>query len=166
MIELAGETVVIIVDGASKGNPGPSAIAVALWVRGPNKDPGRAPDETVSKLIGRATNNVAEHRAIQEGLDLAWKRRAVRVYLFSDSQVAVEHINGDAEVKAAHLQELAETTRKMIEQDAWTVEIVWLPRELTGRADGLADQAFADAPQRETSLLEQVGGRGEEPREQ
>ena len=46
----------VYIDGASKGNPGPSGIGVILCKQG-------KPVETISRYIGLATNNVAEYNA-------------------------------------------------------------------------------------------------------
>jgi len=53
------------VDGSSRGNPGESAIGVLV-----TDDKGQVLEQ-VSKLIGRATNNVAEYKALLEGIRLA-----------------------------------------------------------------------------------------------
>lgn len=156
-----GVTVVILADGSSHGNPGPSAVGAALWFRGKGKSAGRPPDEVVAEKIGIATSNQAEHIAIQFGLELAWQHGAEEVYLFSDSQLAVNHVNETWAVNDLALQALVETTQKMMKQENWKITVAWVPRELTGRADKLADAALEEPASREGSLLEQCRAREE-----
>ena len=65
------ERLVVHVDGGARGNPGPAAIAAVLA----DAD-GTILDER-SETIGRATNNVAEYRAVLLGIERArapWAR--------------------------------------------------------------------------------------------
>ena len=59
-------------DGGSRGNPGPAAAAAVAT----------APDGTAlgerAEFIGEATNNVAEYRAIQLGIELGARARRLR----------------------------------------------------------------------------------------
>ena len=71
--------VCVFTDGASSGNPGPSGIGV--WLRYGDHE------KEISKFIGRATNNIAELKAIQAGLS-ALKNRNIPVRLFTDSSYA------------------------------------------------------------------------------
>ena len=59
------ERLVVHVDGGARGNPGPAAIAAVLA----DAD-GTILDER-SETIGRATNNVAEYRAVLLGIERA-----------------------------------------------------------------------------------------------
>ena len=53
--------VVVNVDGGSRGNPGPAAIAAVV------QEPGGGVLEEAAERIGTATNNVAEYRALLLG---------------------------------------------------------------------------------------------------
>ena len=70
-------------DGASRGNPGPAAIGVVFGqVDGP--------DLCVhSEAIGRATNNVAEYRAVVAALEHCRRWGVRRVRLLMDSELIV-----------------------------------------------------------------------------
>jgi ribonuclease HI len=70
----------IYTDGASSGNPGPAGIGVVL-IFGPHK-------KTISRFIGRATNNIAELTAIKAGLE-AVKNRDMPVVVYTDSSYAL-----------------------------------------------------------------------------
>jgi len=73
------EGIQIFTDGASSGNPGPSGIGVLLRFGDHEKE--------ISEYIGMATNNIAELKAIQAGLN-ALKRTALPVQIFTDSSYA------------------------------------------------------------------------------
>ena len=73
------DTLVMYTDGASSGNPGPSGIGVLLQYRHHEKE--------ISKYIGKATNNIAELKAILAGLR-AVKDKSLSVRVFTDSNYA------------------------------------------------------------------------------
>ena len=81
----------IFTDGAASGNPGPAGIGVLLQYGEHEK--------RISKPIGAATNNIAELRAIEEGL-LALKRRDLPVRVFTDSAYAMDVISGKKKATA------------------------------------------------------------------
>ena len=73
------QAICIFTDGASSGNPGPSGIGVVLrW--------GKHQKE-ISEFIGMATNNIAELKAIETGLN-AVKNVDLPVKLYTDSNYA------------------------------------------------------------------------------
>ncbi len=69
----------IYTDGASAGNPGPSGIGIVLRYGSHEKE--------ISRFIGQATNNFAELKAIQVGLQ-ALKKTQLPVRIFTDSRYA------------------------------------------------------------------------------
>ena len=69
----------IFTDGASSGNPGPSGIGVVLRYGKHQKE--------ISEFIGTATNNIAELKAIEIGLN-AVKNKDLPVKLYTDSKYA------------------------------------------------------------------------------
>jgi ribonuclease HI len=86
------------IDGAARGNPGPAGAGV--WV----EPVGESGPEEHFEALGRATNNVAEYRALLMALTRAKELGAEEVELFSDSLLLVEQINGRYRVKADHLK--------------------------------------------------------------
>lgn len=74
--ELSEDTILIFTDGAASGNPGPAGIGVLLIFKENEK--------SISRYIGRATNNIAELKAIHTGL-LEIKNRRLPVRVFTDS---------------------------------------------------------------------------------
>jgi len=124
--------VVVHVDGGSRGNPGPAAAAAVAT----------APDGTAlgerSEFIGSATNNVAEYRAIQLGIDLARELGASEVEVVNDSQLVARQIGGEYKVKNKGLMPLFTATMEALRGfDRWSVRDV--RREQNERADQLVN---------------------------
>jgi ribonuclease HI len=123
------------VDGGARGNPGPAAIGVVLR----NGD-GEVMEEH-SERIGRATNNVAEYRALLRGIELAAEQGAEAVDLLGDSELIVRQVEGRYKVKDATLRELhAEVAAALRGFDSWTIRHV--RREQNAEADRLVNEAL------------------------
>jgi ribonuclease HI len=125
--------VVVHVDGGSRGNPGPAAAAAVAT----------APDGTAleerSAYIGEATNNVAEYKAIQLGIELARELGASELELVNDSQLVARQIGGEYKVKNKGLMPLfTETMEALRGFDRWSVRDV--RREQNERADQLVNE--------------------------
>jgi ribonuclease HI len=129
-------SVLIEIDGGSRGNPGPAAAGVVI------KD---AADGQVlfagGFYIGRATNNVAEYAGLIRGLAKAAQLKARNVAVRSDSQLMVFQMNGLYRVKNQGLRPLYEQARQLARQFAqFTIDHV--PREENEMADRLVNQAL------------------------
>jgi ribonuclease HI len=120
---------VVLCDGGSRGNPGPSAIAAVLI--------GADGQEVASAVeaIGRATAATAEYRAILLGLELAVAHRADPVDVYSDSRLAIAALAGRTPVDA-HLGELVQDIRAAARYFE-TVRWRWHPRADNEPADAL-----------------------------
>jgi ribonuclease HI len=130
---VAIEKVVVHVDGGSRGNPGPSAVAAVA------STPDGEPLLERSAFIGDTTNNVAEYRAVLLGLELARELGATSVEIVNDSQLIARQIGGQYKVKHAGLRPLfLETMRALREFDQWSVRDV--RREHNVRADELVNE--------------------------
>ncbi|MEA2475294.1 MAG: ribonuclease [Thermoleophilaceae bacterium] len=130
---MAIESVVVHVDGGSRGNPGPSAVAAVAST----PDGGALAEK--SAYIGETTNNVAEYRAVQLGLSLARELGASTVEIVNDSQLIARQIGGQYKVKHAGLRPLyLETMKALREFDRWSVRDV--RREHNKRADELVNE--------------------------
>jgi ribonuclease HI len=126
------------VDGGARGNPGPAAIAAVA------SDPSGRVLEERSELIGEATNNVAEYRALLLGIELARELGADEIELVGDSELIVRQVRGEYKVKQEHLQPLhTKVTDALRELDGWSIRNV--PREENAEADRLVNEAL-DAP--------------------
>ena len=95
----------IYTDGAARGNPGHAAWAYLIL-------DGMAVISKRSGYIGVATNNIAEYTAILEALAEA-KRYAKPIWVYSDSELAINQINGRYKINLPHLQKLCSKVKKM-----------------------------------------------------
>jgi ribonuclease HI len=125
----------LFTDGGARGNPGPAAYAYVL----------EADDNTVlaahGEAIGVATNNVAEYRALVEGLRKAVEVGVDELEVVSDSELLVHQMRGEYKVKNEALkllwvdaQELADKLRK--------VTFTAVRREHNELADRLVNEAL------------------------
>ncbi len=138
--ETVGGTLHLFTDGGSRGNPGQAAIACIL------EDPSRG--ETVREhyeCIGVETNNVAEYRALIEGLKIAQLYHPNRLICHLDSELIVKQLCGEYRVRMPTLQafvdEIQELARAFPE-----IEFVHIPRNDNYRADALVNKALDAHP--------------------
>jgi ribonuclease HI len=94
----------IITDGASRGNPGPSAIGYGIY------DSDWNVIEEKAEYIGSATNNEAEYKAVVKALDCAAGHCRGEIEHFTDSKLVVNQLSGNWKVKADNLKPLIEDT--------------------------------------------------------
>ena len=126
---------VVHVDGGARGNPGPAAVGVVV-----STPDGDVLDE-VGEVIGVATNNVAEYRALLLGLERARARGATEVAVINDSELVARQLTGQYKVKNAALKPLhAEALAALRGFERWTITPV--PRERNARADALVNAAL------------------------
>jgi ribonuclease HI len=130
-----GAKLTVNVDGGSRGNPGPAAIAAV--VRDADGEVLREKGET----IGRATNNVAEYRALLLGIELAAALGAGELELVGDSELIVRQVKGEYKVKDPALRELhAQAKRALRPFERWSIRHV--RREQNAAADRLVNEAL------------------------
>ena len=89
------QKLVINADGASRGNPGRAAIGATL------KDEKGRLVASISRYIGRATNNQAEYGAVIAALEKAADLGARIVDIRLDSELVVRQVKGRYRVKNA-----------------------------------------------------------------
>jgi len=126
---------VVYTDGASRGNPGPAAIAAVLF-----NEAGQEVHR-LSQRIGRATNNVAEYRAAIAGLEAALALGAQQVELRMDSELVVRQLDARYRVRNPALKKLFARLQEL----RWrfqALEAKAIPREENRLADRLANQAL------------------------
>ena len=128
-------------DGASRGNPGPSAIGVSV------EDETGAEVATASETIGRTTNNVAEYRALLRSLDLLEDLGALRAEFLLDSELIVRQLTGVYRVKDSKMRALSMEVMKRIRR-LQEVSFKHVPRKENKRADALANEALDRAARR------------------
>ncbi|MGN6259010.1 MAG: ribonuclease HI family protein [Solirubrobacterales bacterium] len=127
--------VTVNVDGGARGNPGPAAIGVVL------RDGDGEVLEKVGEKIGKATNNVAEYRALLRGIELAGEHGASELELIGDSELVVRQVEGRYKVKNAGMKELYdEAVRALRGFDSWSIRHV--RRKENADADRLVNEAL------------------------
>ena len=122
-------------DGGARGNPGPAAYAYVL-----ETDDGTVLDAR-GKRIGVATNNVAEYRALVEGLRAAARASVDELEVVSDSELLVKQMRGEYRVKNAALRELSLEAAR-IGRSIGTVRYRAVRREHNELADRLVNEAL------------------------
>lgn len=126
---------IVNVDGGSRGNPGPAAVAAVVAT------PAGELIERAGEVIGEATNNIAEYRAMLLGVERAKALGARQVELIGDSELVVRQIRGEYKVKDANLARLhAEVLAALSGIENWSVRNV--PREQNAEADRLVNEAL------------------------
>lgn len=127
----------IYIDGASKGNPGPSGIGVVVCRDGQTI-------KNISSYIGNATNNVAEYNALIYGLQEALILKAQRVTINTDSQLLYRQIKKIYKIKNHNILGLYNQATHII-LGFQEVLINNIPRRENRGADKLANLAIKEA---------------------
>lgn len=127
---------VVNVDGGARGNPGPAAIGAVV------QRPGGEVLEARGERIGRATNNVAEYKALLLGIERARELGASELELVGDSELIVRQVKGEYKVKDATLRELHGDVKRALRPfgDRWSIRHV--RREHNAEADRLVNQVL------------------------
>jgi ribonuclease HI len=132
------QSVTINVDGGSRGNPGPAAVAAVAT------DPDGEVLAERAETIGEATNNVAEYRALLLGIELAGELGAKRTEFVGDSKLIVEQVKGNWKVKQDHLRPLHRQAQAALANlGNWSIRHV--RRGENERADELLNEALDEA---------------------
>jgi ribonuclease HI len=125
----------LFTDGGARGNPGPAAYAYVLETE----------DGTVlaahGETIGVATNNVAEYRALVEGLRRAAELDVGELEVVSDSELVVHQMRGEWKIKKDTLRALweeASDQAALIDKVRYTA----VRREHNELADRLVNEAL------------------------
>jgi ribonuclease HI len=122
------------IDGASRGNPGPSGAGVVIETPGGEK-------HEVSRYLGDRTNNQAEYEALLlalEQLDVLGARKA---HFYSDSELLVKQLNAEYRIRNEELKPLFGSAVFMLRKlDDYRIELI--RREFNKRADQLANFAI------------------------
>ncbi|MFA4989201.1 MAG: ribonuclease HI family protein [Candidatus Omnitrophota bacterium] len=124
----------IYIDGASKGNPGPSGIGVVIC-----RD--KETIKNISSYIGNATNNIAEYTALIYGLREALVLKAEVIKIKTDSQLLARQLNKVYKVKHPNIAGLYNQALNLLAEFK-EVSIENIPRAENTGADKLATQAI------------------------
>jgi ribonuclease HI/8-oxo-dGTP pyrophosphatase MutT (NUDIX family) len=128
-------SVTIYVDGASRGNPGPSGIGYnVVDVDGHTIERG-------GKFIGFATSRVAEYYAMRNGVNLAIKLGLKTVRFVSDSLMVVNQLNGIFAIKNQDILPIYQDIEDKL-KNFEAVSFTHIPRSSNSVADHEANAAI------------------------
>jgi ribonuclease HI len=129
----------INVDGGARGNPGPAAAACVVATPEGEVVAERA------ELLGSATNNVAEYRALLLGLRVAAELGAEEIEVIGDSELIARQVQGVYKVKHEAMKPLHREAMQALAGFAqWSIRTV--PRAQNAAADALVNAALDGAP--------------------
>ena len=129
------EVLTLEFDGGSRGNPGPAGTGSVV------RAGDGTPLVTLGRFIGRATNNVAEYKALITALEKAKELGAKRVVIRGDSELVVRQMRGEYRVKNADLRTLYDEAQHLLRQfDHATIDHNY--RHKNALADKLANLAM------------------------
>lgn len=99
----------VYVDGASRGNPGPSGVGYyVVDVDGKVLERG-------GKFIGFATSRVAEYYAMKNGIEIAVKLGLKSAHFYSDSLMVINQLNGVFTIKNPDIITIYESIQKLLD---------------------------------------------------
>jgi ribonuclease HI len=126
---------IVHVDGGARGNPGPAAAACVI------SEPGGEVVDECAQLLGEATNNVAEYRALLLGLARAHTLGADEVEVVNDSELVAKQVRGLYKVRHPAMRPLhAEAMAALGGFGRWSIRSV--PRAQNAEADALVNAAL------------------------
>ena len=124
-------------DGASRGNPRPSAIAFMILSK----------DEKIlkrySKYVGVRTNNQAEYEALISALKFVSKLTSQEIVCYMDSELVVKHLNEEYQVRDPKLKTLWLKIHEL-KQNFTKISFIHVPRtnSYIQEVDWLANQTL------------------------
>ena len=133
--KLAGQTVQLFSDGASRGNPGEAGAGITILDDQGNELAG------TGQYLGQCTNNEAEYRALLLGLAKCAEFGSGRLRVHLDSELIVKQVRGEYRVKHPNLKPLFEQAMQKLSGFA-SFSITHVRREKNKRADELANEAI------------------------
>ena len=135
MSEARRAVYVAYADGASRGNPGPSAVGVIIF------DPAGREVHRQSLRVGVGTNNEAEYRGAIAALEAALGLGAAHVELRMDSELVVRQLTGRYRVRNPRLIPLY---KRLLDLRVRFQSVTFrnIPRTGNRLADSLANQAL------------------------
>ncbi len=128
------------IDGASKGNPGPSGVGVVICRDGETI-------KNIANFIGRATNNVAEYTALIHALQEGVILKAENIEINTDSELIYRQIKKIYKIKNANILKLYNQALQLMASFK-EVSIKHIPRQENRGADKLANKAVKESVQR------------------
>ena len=128
-------SVIINVDGASRGNPGPSGIGYCIH------DSSGNIVERGGEFIGFATSRVAEYYAMKRGVERALELGYKSARFISDNLMVVNQLNGIFQVKNQDTMPIYQDIEKQL-KNFEAVSFTHVPRSENVIADSEANAAI------------------------
>lgn len=138
----------IFCDGGARGNPGPAAIGFVVFQN-------ERIVHKFSKRIGKATNNVAEYRAVIAALEWFGNQSPITnhkqslllrnqspVTFFLDSLLIVNQLKGNFKIKNSNLQKLIVRAKNAERKIKREVNYSYISRRQNKIADALVNQSL------------------------
>ena len=123
------------IDGASRGNPGLSAIGIII------KQNEKILIEH-SEFLGIRTNNQAEYEALRRALEIC-NTLDKEITVFSDSDLLVNQRNTKYKIRNQNLKMISREISNL-EKNFEKIQYRHIPREKNNKADRLANKALDD----------------------
>jgi ribonuclease HI len=121
------------IDGASRGNPGLSAIGIIV-----------RENETIliehAEFLGIRTNNQAEYEALRRALEICIKLDK-EITILSDSELLIRQRNLKYRIRNQQLK-LISREISILEKNFEKIQYKHIPREKNNKADRLANKAL------------------------
>ena len=130
-----GRDVNLQFDCGSRGNPGPAGIGVVVCAA------DGTPLITLGRFIGRATNNVAEYKALITAMEQALTLGATKVLIRGDSELVIKQMTGVYRVKNPDMRVLFDQAKIVLAKFA-RAKFEHNLRHKTELADKLANLAM------------------------
>lgn len=125
----------VYVDGASRGNPGPSGVGYVVV-----SETGEVLKQG-GEFIGFATSRVAEYYALEEGMKVAIDMGLKSVRFVTDSLMVANQMNGIFQIKNQDILPIYEDVQKLLD-DFEVVAFSHVPRSQNAVADREANLAI------------------------
>ncbi|XP_012843489.1 PREDICTED: uncharacterized protein LOC105963616 [Erythranthe guttata] len=140
----------VYVDGSSTNQ---GAGAGVLLIK-PNKEEFHF----AIKFNVRASNNEAEYEALAQGLEIAQKMGIKKAKVHSDSQLVVQQLAGEYEIKEVRMEAYVKVIKTLVEGFE-ECEIIQIPRESNTQADFLSKigSSSVDCSERNITILSTSG---------
>lgn len=125
-------------DGGARGNPGPAGIGAVIY------NENKKEIATISRFLGKATNNQAEYEALIAVLKKAKDLNIKDAIVYLDSELIVKQINREYKVKDKDLAKLFMQVHNL-SINFENISFFHVRREFNKRADQLANEAMDKA---------------------
>lgn len=122
------------IDGASRGNPGYSAIGILI------KDDGGKIITEYGEYVGIKTNNQAEYLALKKALEIC-SSMTKEINILSDSELLINQRNQKYRIRNQELKNLSREIA-ILEKNYETITYKHIPRSMNSRADFIANRAL------------------------